>query len=612
MAAQPANYFKTLAGVPVLYDRLKPEHYGKTGIPYQFHCTAATQATLEGLITELFARTVPHFGPVSAILSAGAWVKKSGQHGLGKAFDLDAILWQRIHFVALQQPQHKELYLAVEALCHKHFGVVLDYHYDADHRDHLHVDISRAVKFRETKSVTAFLQEAMNTFYGQHLIVDGEYGDDTETALDEVLALLGIANVNTAARWKQFLDVVCEEAISRVAAALDAETNAGIRSALADGHNAELDLVLDTDENPQLARAGEAHGATVGVHLLALRPNTGRIDLNYKPFPTWTISPKTVGGQQRWYLDFETTEEYYLGYKFVFGTSGYLGLARTGASEPNIAYDHLVYRASFGDWASFVYPTGRCESEAKFLVINAWDAAAMTLGFFQMAAHTGEHLANLFRELINALPDEADQFFPELKLGKQIGDPDKMRLFAVNGADKLDLDQAAAPADGLPASSWYRGRFMDFFNPHRGKLNQEEVVTAARWVAWLMTSSPARDVCVRNAVDGAKKAVKRVHKYVGDQNHPKYPNGLDGVAMDLVAAAMDVKHHGRKNHDIGQSNDQSIFSALIAADPWAAFAKIDTGWREDRSKRSVAEIRAMGPWFDGKIYDATTESFHSA
>lgn len=80
--------------------------------------------------------------------------------------------------------------------------------------------------------------------------------------------------------------------------------------------------------------------------------------------------------------------------------------------------------------------------------------------------------------------------------------------------------------------------------------------------------------------------------------------------MDMVAAAMDVKHHGRRNRDLGQSNDQSILSALTASDPMAAFAKIDTGWREDRSKRSVKEIKAMKPWFSGKTYDAATEMFH--
>jgi len=82
------------------------------------------------------------------------------------------------------------------------------------------------------------------------------------------------------------------------------------------------------------------------------------------------------------------------------------------------------------------------------------------------------------------------------------------------------------------------------------------------------------------------------------------------VRFRTSARPSDVKHHGRRNRDIGQSNDQSIFGALTAPDPMAAFAKIDTGWREDRSKRSVREIKAMKPWFAGKIYDAAAEIFH--
>ena len=122
----------------------------------------------------------------------------------------------------------------------------------------------------------------------------------------------------------------------------------------------------------------------------------------------------------------------------------------------------------------------------------------------------------------------------------------------MNGTDSLDLDKAVAPLDGLHSESYYRGRFMGFFNPHRSRLDREEVAAAARWTAWMVTSPKAREVCVSNAVNGAKKAVRRIHTYVSQQHHPKYPNGLDGIAMDLVAAAMDVKHHGRRNRDLGQ------------------------------------------------------------
>lgn len=599
MAAAPSNFFQKLAGIAVLYDRLD-DHYGRTGIPYKFHCIPKVQATLNSLFNDLFGRST-RLGAPLRILSAGAWVSKPGQHGAGKAFDLDAIHWERIALVALKQPTQKPLYLAVQALCLKYFGTVLGYDYNRAHQDHLHVDIGRDVRFRETQSVAFFLQQALNTFFNYRLEVDGEYAGDTARALRDTLAALGIGDVSASTpQWIRFLDVICDRGLAVTADMLDAEAMA----AAPDGPTDET-----RDPSGEIAEEPPVEAA----HILSLRPETGLIDLTYKPFPNWRIrSSTTASGTPQWFIDFDTTADFYLGYRNRFPPS-YVGLARTGStSAAKLPYDHVAYRPRFGEWASFIHPTGLCESEGSFLVVNAWDAAAMTFGFFQMAAHTGEHLASLFRELIQALPDEADQFFPELRLGSQIGKPPQGgvdRLYAVNGSDSLDLHVAAPPTDGLPAASYYRGRFMRFFNPHRGQIDQEELHAAARWVAWLVTSPAARDVCVRNAVNGAKRTVRRVHDYVLQRGHPSYPNGLDGVSMALVQAAMDVKHHGRYNRDIGQDNNQSIFAALTAVDPMAAFMTIDIGWREDRSKRSVAEIKAMAQWFDDKRYHRAAEDF---
>ena len=275
----------------------------------------------------------------------------------------------------------------------------------------------------------------------------------------------------------------------------------------------------------------------------------------------------------------------------------------------HIEYNHENYRNSYGEWASFIYPTSRCESEAKFLVINAWDAAGMTFGFFQLAAHTGIHLANLFRELITALPDEADRYFPELKLGSQIGAPIPNHIYAVNDGDYLDLDVEERPQDGLPSSSWYRGRFMRFFNPHRGRLDFHEAVAAARWSAWLAESTGAQEVCVQNAVNTAKETVAKVHVFLEQRANTRFPNGLHGVSMSLVAAAMDVKHHGRRDRDSNRTVNESIYRALRSNNPLGAFSQIDVGWRQDRSERSVREIRAMSDWFDGKVYNSSSADF---
>lgn len=609
MAPRPSNSFRQLAGVEVLYDRLD-SHYGVTGIPYDFHCTEATESALDAMFADLFERTVPHFGAAQRILSAGAWVEKPGQHGLGKAFDLDAIHWERLRFIALEQPIQTHIYLAVQAICHKHFGVVLSYDFNADHHDHLHVDSSQSVAFRPVRSTTTFVQRVARHMFGHAVHVDGEYGKLTEAALKDVLARLGIADIGTQARWKAFLHVVSDLAISRVTARLQADSPGAMPAAALTGPVTEtVDDLADDMSDPASPTAEDTQA--LSASLLSLRPQTGMIDLAYKPYPDWRISSRTVNGREQWYADFAGLRDVYLGYLFTY-SAAFKGLARTGSTAANaLVYDHQLYRPQFGEWATFLVPTGRCESEGSFLVVNAWDIAAMTLGFFQMAAHTGEHLAELFVDLIRTLPAEAQRFFPEIRLGSQIGAPKPNKLYAVNGSHWLDLDAEVAPADGLGGAAYYRGNFMTLLNPHRGRLDAEEVAVAARWIAWMTTSSRARDVCVTNAVKLARRAVESVHAAVLSAGHPAYPRGLDGVAMALVAAAMDVKHHGRRNRDIGESVNQSILGALTANDPMAAFAKIDTDWREKRSIRSVQEIAAMRPWFDRKVYRAASEGFVS-
>lgn len=212
MPSRPAHFFESLAGVPVRYDRPPVADYGSEGVARKFHCQPALNQTLDTMFQEIFAKTPASFGAPSVILSAGAYVNKQGQHGFGKAFDLDGIRWAERIFVTLQHPRDKVLYLGVQALCHKYFGVVLGYNYNAAHHDHLHLDIGRSVRFRQTKSVTYFLQEALNSFFDQSLVVDGEYGGDTDQALGQARRSIGLGALNKPENWSAFLDAVADEA----------------------------------------------------------------------------------------------------------------------------------------------------------------------------------------------------------------------------------------------------------------------------------------------------------------------------------------------------------------------------------------------------------------
>lgn len=80
------------------------------------------------------------------VVTAGAYVNKSGYHGLGRAFDLDIIKWQN----AQSAPYYGEhnssnlalqrRYVGLNACAHRHFRYVLHGWYNSAHGDHIHVD----------------------------------------------------------------------------------------------------------------------------------------------------------------------------------------------------------------------------------------------------------------------------------------------------------------------------------------------------------------------------------------------------------------------------------------------------------------------------------------
>ncbi len=592
--SRPTNYFTHLASVRVQYGRPPLGVYGETGQNYKFYCQKDFEDELDDFVEAVKTATEPLLGTMELILSAGAYVKKSKLHGAGRAFDLDAIHWARGRLVADQQPSQKPLYLLVQSIAYQHFGMVLAYNYNAAHRDHFHLDNSRPVQFRETKAATYFMQEALNLFYGANLVIDGDYGINTEDALVEVYQALSLNFPPNADEWKTFLKAVEGEALGLLH--MQEDTGPPV--------NDDVEEFIGSPAPEDLSEQGGSDNPLV----LATPADTGAIDRNYQPEPGWQVFEE-AGTPRKMYLKRTGKPDLYLGYDFTFGT--YRGLARTGRVSNSLFYNYTDYEAQHGLWAAFLTPTGMCESEGNFFVVNAWDSAAFTLGFFQMAAHTGEHLADLFRDLLDQLPDEAGVYFPELKLGHQIGKTgsERMRLYTVNGTDTLDLDEAVPHPDGIAKRSYDRGRFMAFFNGHRARLEMDEAVAAARWIAWLQGSPAARNVIVDNAVALSKRAVSQIHDAVLKAKLPNLPNGLDGAPMSIVQAAMDVKHHGRRNRDKGMTTIESILHSLATKDPLKSFRYIDTGWREDRSRRSVSEIGKMKPVFDGKVLNVSKMIF---
>ena len=205
--------FSSLDGVPVNYAREPVAPYGTRGRPHTFNCTSGFLQKVEACFEELFR--VSPLGRAEIITSAGTLVDKPGFHGLGRAFDLDALFWSERDFITLRFSTDQKFYLGVEAVLRKHFGTVLNYLYNSDHHDHLHVDDGTEVGFvRSSTSRVFFVQAALTHVLGVPVGIDGAYGPETGGGLRTAFVRLGLSgDITTRDVWLEFLTRITREAL---------------------------------------------------------------------------------------------------------------------------------------------------------------------------------------------------------------------------------------------------------------------------------------------------------------------------------------------------------------------------------------------------------------
>ncbi len=192
--------FREIGGVPVHYDR-DAGAYGTRGRPVSLRCGATFKRKLDVCFTEVWGLTER----AEVVTCAGAFVSKKGMHGQGRALDLDGIFWRGASFVARRaglEWGNRRGYYGLEAVLRKHFGTVLDFWFDAEHRDHLHLDDGTGVGFRRgARSQVLFVQAVLNEFHDAGLRIDGVFGPLSRAALQEVAG-----DVTAPAAWLAFLD----------------------------------------------------------------------------------------------------------------------------------------------------------------------------------------------------------------------------------------------------------------------------------------------------------------------------------------------------------------------------------------------------------------------
>jgi len=208
---RPNNSFTTLGGgVPVHYDRRNELDYGtRGGGGFTFFATSSFESKLDACFAQIWE--LSPFGRAEVITTAGAWVPKPNSfHNDGRALDLDGIFWRDKPFVTLHdgfQGGNRPLYFAIEAIIRMHFGQVLNYNFNAAHRDHFHISDTSPGFNRSSMTATFFLQNALTFVLGHPVGRDGIFGNETRGALDLAMDEMGITGSidNSLDVYRQFL-----------------------------------------------------------------------------------------------------------------------------------------------------------------------------------------------------------------------------------------------------------------------------------------------------------------------------------------------------------------------------------------------------------------------
>lgn len=215
-----------------------------------------------------------------------------------------------------------------------------------------------------------------------------------------------------------------------------------------------------------------------------------------------------------------TNAKFVIGYPTTYDGDK-TGLYNLGSSQPNLVYRHEDYSDAFGFWAAFIYPTAMAESKGSFIVLNTYDRAQFTFTFMQFAAHVPNgDFVDFFKKLL-ALPNGAD-YFPRLVLQNN-------RIHYKNSNKTLKQLEDDDSTQAL----------MDYLNPGRTEIENQELICAARFVHWATNDPKHRALQVQCAID-----LYRDNMVAYDKRF-----NLDGAPAKVCQVICDIRHQGRGKND---------------------------------------------------------------
>ncbi len=241
-----------------------------------------------------------------------------------------------------------------------------------------------------------------------------------------------------------------------------------------------------------------------------------------------------------------------------------------GSSLQKLDFDPKNYAGQFGFWVAFINPTAGCEGR-NFLTLNSYDRAGHTFGFGQFAAHVPDgDFVRWFRAML-AQPAAAD-YLPDLSL--------------VNGR--------IHGADGPLETAGSTAALMAYFNPAPDKVDDAEVLAAARLIHWTANHRPARLTQITQMISSFREYMGRADR-----------KGLiDGQRAAHCCVIADLLHHGRG----GRTLWSSVGKALAANDPFEALIAIGgPQWAERRA--TLRRLILADPKMQERRWSASAKDF---
>ncbi len=280
--------------------------------------------------------------------------------------------------------------------------------------------------------------------------------------------------------------------------------------------------------------------------------------------------------------DVAGSPEFFIGKEIIKPAKNFFGIFQPVGNYYGPTYDAEGHASTIDHWAYLLDVTAFCESKNRLNLINTYDRARFTYGFYQLAAHTPhDNLILLFRAAL-ADPD-FQKLFPDLELRGG-----KVFRVAQDGT-ATDLEQETFDS---ATGEMQLKHFMAYLNPQRTVIDEQEILQCARVIWWANTLATSADLQVQVA-NGIlqRKMAERYARW--------YPN-LDGASDIVCAIVADIHHQGRGKRP-------AVKAALAASNKVNALLAIGASNHAERIETLKGRIKK---WKDASILG--TKRYHAS